>query len=272
MGRFLRVFWVFKKMFDGAANDGNILIVGKRADERKDQMNIIPNHCASAFVFGGRARFELRNPVSEKSFRLHVRMKKDRDGLGCKFFVHDITTSDYGAYLGFVEGSKDADGVFIPMIEGGLIAGRRGRPEADAFKAIDWAMAHGFGDVEIAHEGRCGVCGRRLDDDISVAMGIGPVCAKRRGLKRELPAQAELATGVIADAKRIAGAVGERAPFPFRNERQAALYVFRMTDGGNLSVIEAIEMLSENPEEAEELATVTVLDSTLRDWINREVA
>lgn len=36
-----------------------------------------------------------------------------------------------------------------------------------------------FRQVTVTHDGRCGVCGRRLDTPESVARGLGPVCAGR---------------------------------------------------------------------------------------------
>ena len=34
-------------------------------------------------------------------------------------------------------------------------------------------------DLIITHIGRCGACRRELTDEVSIARGIGPVCAKR---------------------------------------------------------------------------------------------
>jgi len=36
-------------------------------------------------------------------------------------------------------------------------------------------------DLTIEHTGRCGMCRRELTDEVSIARGLGPICAKRMG-------------------------------------------------------------------------------------------
>jgi hypothetical protein len=52
----------------------------------------------------------------------------------------------------------------------------------------------------------CGVCGRELNNDISRATGIGPVCAAKIGLGRPTMAKAK---EVVAELEKLSAAQGE---------------------------------------------------------------
>ena len=95
------------------------------------------------------------------------------------FFVKLLTgpdnTSDFN-YLGtiFDDGTK-------------LIAKRGGKitPDAPSFQALKFTLAvlHSGAEFPPAfsfrHEGKCGMCGRKLTEPDSIDRGIGPICSGR---------------------------------------------------------------------------------------------
>lgn len=199
------------------------------------------------FIFAGRARFSVTNTISGRSFRFAVGMNKEKS----VFFVRDISTSDRGTYLGFM----------IADARDRLIAGRKGDDSAPAFRAFAWLLANldNLGPVAVMHEDACGRCGRRLDDPVSCALGIGPVCAKHMGISHATPEKIiEDISGPVYAAQTLAQAVGHVAGgvYPFRSEKGAGAYLDAMTDGGDLELEEALMMYADNPEEIPPLAKV----------------
>jgi hypothetical protein len=131
------------------------------------------------FIFSGKAVVTLSS-TSGTHFTFKVSAGKD----GGIFFVNYLygpNNAAWGgdwAYSGFVKSDDDGN----PTT--GLIAGRKGTPDAVSFKAFQWALAHlKHGHIPdtltIQHNVTCGVCGRELTDPISVATGIGPICRSK---------------------------------------------------------------------------------------------
>lgn len=129
------------------------------------------------FVYGGRGKFTLVSKKTGKRFTYHIKTAKAKDNNSTPLmFVRVLdgpcNQSDY-RYIGFI----NPDNV-------GLIAGRKGLPNADSFRALNWAI-HKFAaaempdELEIWHSGACGACGRELTVPESIATGLGPVCAKK---------------------------------------------------------------------------------------------
>lgn len=127
-----------------------------------------------AFILGGNATFTLKSLKTEKRFTYQVKEADDKKGF---FFVKVLAgpdnRTDY-TYLGFV---KDP---YLPK----LIAGKKGRPDAPSFKALDWFLSKAWAldipdGVEFWHAGRCCSCNRMLTDPASIERGIGPECAKK---------------------------------------------------------------------------------------------
>jgi len=123
------------------------------------------------FIFGGNATFTMTSAASGQHFTYKVRQKDETT----PFFVSvryktDGDWTDY-RYIGFLHGSDRAN----------LIAGRKGCPDSDSFKALRWALQHLCtrkipDQLTIQHEGACCVCNRPLTDPESIRLGIGPVC------------------------------------------------------------------------------------------------
>ena len=107
---------------------------------------------------------EGRYAVPDGSTRLKVRISKPTEGRWAGFiFVKDA--SEYG--VGERYGQQRPGGAY----GGGII------DELEAILADPRAASTRYGLLV----GRCGVCNRHLEDEASVAEGIGPVCASRLG-------------------------------------------------------------------------------------------
>jgi hypothetical protein len=130
---------------------------------------------ALEFIFAGNATFTTVSQVTGTRFTFKVRKGQDEIA---PFFAAVLSGPDNGSdfeYLGF-----------IPVQEtDNLIAGRKGKPNAKSFKALQWvlrALHQGRipAALEIWHEGRCGACGRKLTVPSSIETGMGPECARKK--------------------------------------------------------------------------------------------
>jgi hypothetical protein len=129
------------------------------------------------FVYGGNAKFTLVSKKTSKRFTYHIRAAKKRHKddnplLFVRVLDGPCNQSDY-RYIGYI----------IPQ-KVGLVAGKKGLPTADSYRALNWAInkfaAEEMPDeLELWHSGNCGACGRELTVPESIATGLGPVCAKR---------------------------------------------------------------------------------------------
>ena len=93
------------------------------------------------------------------------------------FFVKLLTGPDNTSNFSYL-GTIFDDGTKLVAKKGGSIT-----PAAPSFKALNFTLAviHSGGEFPPAfsfrHEGRCGMCGRKLTDPESIDRGIGPHCA-----------------------------------------------------------------------------------------------
>tara|TARA_Y100000310_G_scaffold91334_1_gene88672 strand:+ start:981 stop:1442 length:462 start_codon:yes stop_codon:yes gene_type:complete len=66
-----------------------------------------------------------------------------------------------------------------------LTAKSRASDDAQSVKVLRWVLAMIWNDrqfpegYDVLHEGRCGICGRRLTVPESIKNGIGPICMAR---------------------------------------------------------------------------------------------
>ncbi len=136
---------------------------------------------AKTFILGGSAVFTITSLKTGKHFTFKVKEKKEKELNGPNMrFVNvlagpDNQSFDDSVYIGFIpsDGSK-------------IVAGKKGKPDAPSFKALEWVLAHLNNDnlpeqVKIQHEGRCCRCNRVLTHPDSIDNGIGPECAKHFG-------------------------------------------------------------------------------------------
>lgn len=132
---------------------------------------------AKRFMLAGNATVTLKSLKTGTHFTFKISERKEGDGT---LFVGVLTGPDNETdyrYLGYIR-------------RGVLFVGRTMRkpndvlPTAPSAKAFRWTyeqLAKGKmpPDLRVYHEGRCGRCGRKLTNPVSIATGIGPECAGR---------------------------------------------------------------------------------------------
>ena len=129
------------------------------------------------FITGGKAFFTIVSSDTGVRYTFKVSQKENDDGSLSPFFVSILTGPDNWSnyrYLGTISHS------------GRYAHGRKSKisDKAPSARCISWLLSNvhdseQMARIEFWHEGRCGVCGRKLTVPESVASGIGPVCAGR---------------------------------------------------------------------------------------------
>ena len=123
------------------------------------------------FIFSGKAVVTLTS-TSGTHFTFKLSQSDDER----VFFVKHLFGSD---------NSWNGDWAFLGIVfdnnHSRLVAGKKGKSNADSFKALAWTLQHlAAGSVPealtIQHNDACGRCGRDLTDPVSVALGLGPIC------------------------------------------------------------------------------------------------
>ena len=146
---------------------------------------------ALRFIFAGKATVTLTSKATGEHFTYRVDKGKEENA---PYFVKVLNGPDNYAnymYIGFIQDPAAALGekgrpVHISRTAG-LIAGRKGHPDAPSFKAFAWALRYLKERNEvpeqmtIQHEGKCCRCSRKLTHPDSIASGIGPECASKMG-------------------------------------------------------------------------------------------
>lgn len=128
------------------------------------------------FLFAGKASFVVENTtgitVTVKLTACRYKGTKTPTG---RFFVNVRLQNGEWTYLGIVN----------PAIGRIKLTPKSRAGRADlVFRVAQWAIAgimQGYNfptNYRIEHTGRCGRCGKMLRDDVSIARGIGPDCAK----------------------------------------------------------------------------------------------
>ena len=136
------------------------------------------------FLSGGNAKFTIQSKKTGKHFTFKVSQgwdgKSNKRDTTTPFFVSVLNGPDNEAdfmFIGFIPLNKMA------FRRPELVAGRKGRPDAPSFKALDWVLKRLTQnvlpeDLEVQHEGHCCRCGRTLTHPDSLKSGIGPECRK----------------------------------------------------------------------------------------------
>ncbi len=129
------------------------------------------------FITGGKAFFTIVSSDTGDRYTFRVSQKENDDGSMSPFFVSILTGPDNWSnyrYLGTISNS------------GRYSHGKKSKISHDAPSArcINWLTMNLRDETQLAriefwHEGRCGVCGRKLTVPESVEKGIGPVCDGR---------------------------------------------------------------------------------------------
>ncbi len=131
------------------------------------------------FMLAGNAHvtFQSRRTGTRFTYRIRAAEPRQGDVNPPPHFVAVLTAPDHYDYLGCIYGNR-------AYAHGRKSHLSSGAPSAIAFA---WVWKHLFEgtmhpELAVYHEGRCGVCSRRLTTPESVATGIGPTCRERLGL------------------------------------------------------------------------------------------
>ena len=118
------------------------------------------------FILGGKAEFTLKNTNTDISYQYRVNKK------GNLYFIKVRTNSHkYWHYAGFLNENY------------AFIKGNKGeyRYDSPQIKGILYALKHTNKlnkPMVMYHHGKCACCGKKITDEESVRLGIGPTCRK----------------------------------------------------------------------------------------------
>ena len=124
------------------------------------------------FIFGGHSEFTIKNMNSGRAFKYRVSEAKKKKDL---FYVSVNESGSY-VYAGYIQ--RDSNRLFYSKGRNGYFD-----TNTDPIKGLLWSIRKGNNPLPrpmiMLHHGKCACCGKKLDDEISVARGFGPVCWKR---------------------------------------------------------------------------------------------
>lgn len=125
------------------------------------------------FIFGGKAIFTVLNVITGNRFTYKVTRKKTiKEGEQDVLFVKVLSRPDNNSDYTFIGTIFDKD-VYRHSKKSPFGA------DCQSTKVMGWLVGNVNKlpqNVEVWHEGRCGVCGKRLTDPTSIQIGIGPKC------------------------------------------------------------------------------------------------
>ena len=128
---------------------------------------------ARAFILSGNAYLTIRSLKTQVRYTFRVKRSKSDDIYWVSTLYGVDNTSNY-SYVGMIA----SDGKF--MLTGKSRFNEKS-PQCEAFSWVwGWLREGVIKDtLEVWHEGRCGVCGRKLTVPESIEKGIGPECQKK---------------------------------------------------------------------------------------------
>lgn len=154
----------------------------------------ILSHAVLAFLLGGKALVTLLNRNTEGRFTYRIKApgktaeeRRESEIL----FVHVLTGPENGEYAPFENGSYTYIGLIIRKTGQFVLTKGSKLPMSNPRVAgFDWLMRQArkgtldrFPHVEVRHHNQCGACARTLTVPESIDTGLGPICAKRLGVK-----------------------------------------------------------------------------------------
>jgi hypothetical protein len=132
------------------------------------------------FLLGGNATFTLVSTKTSVRYTYKVQICDSNENL---YFVKVMTGSDNESdytYLGTLRTAGTAQAMILAYGHGKKSRIAQDAPSAMAFA---WFIGHLESTaIEMWHEGRCCVCGRKLTDPMSISRGIGPECQKKMAM------------------------------------------------------------------------------------------
>lgn len=144
--------------------------------------NVAQEH-ALEFMLAGRSEFTLHSTKTGQDFRLRIDRSESRNDSNYVYFVNDISSKErvYAGLLFFDSNLGEfqfRQGVKGKMSEKSLLV------RSLLFVLNKLERGETVQHLEVYHVGKCGVCGKKLTDPISIATGIGPTCAKKLNIPR----------------------------------------------------------------------------------------
>lgn len=130
------------------------------------------------FILAGNSRFTIHNKSTDGRFTYKV----FKASAGPAYYVSVCYGYEKYMYAGFLAKSEKC------VVE--YKQGCKGKLNSDSnsirvlIGVIRLAKTERLSDnIEVLHFNECGKCGRELTDPVSIKTGIGPMCAKKLGLK-----------------------------------------------------------------------------------------
>lgn len=118
------------------------------------------------FILGGKAEFTLKNTNTDVSYQYRVNKKGNLYFINVRSDSHKLWK--YAGFLNenfnFIRGNKGMFQCSSPQIKGILYALKH-------TEKLNEPMV-------MYHHGKCACCGKKLTDEESVRLGIGPTCRK----------------------------------------------------------------------------------------------
>jgi hypothetical protein len=145
-------------------------------DDAEPRAELVDPFVTIHFMLAGNAHvtFQSRRTGTRFTYRVSAAEAREGDTRTPPHFVSVLTGPDHYEYLGCIFGAQR------------YAHGRKSRIGSDAPSAVafEWVWSRLISgemhpELGIWHEGRCGACGRRLTDPLSISSGLGPVCAGR---------------------------------------------------------------------------------------------
>lgn len=133
---------------------------------------------AFAFILAGNSTVTFKSIPTKQRFTYKIKSAKFNGKLNENLkFVSLMTATDKFSYMGIL--SKDSYGWNFRRTQKSKVLSSE-----VSYKAFCWVFNKlqnkvEISEVEIWHEGRCGVCGKTLTVPENISLGIGPQCAKK---------------------------------------------------------------------------------------------
>lgn len=144
------------------------------------ERNQISEHKLIArFVLGGNAYFTVVNPDAGSRYTFRVSQRTNDDGSTTPHFVGVLSGPDNTrsySYLGVIFNGKEYRRTSKSRIS---VDAPSAKCFAWLWKVLTSGSQKALDRIEFWHEGRCGVCGRKLTVPHSIEAGIGPVCERK---------------------------------------------------------------------------------------------
>lgn len=132
-----------------------------------------------SFAMAGNSRFVIKNERTGRHFAYKLKKADDdKRGRNDAYFVNVATGYEKYSYAGMLIVSPNGSMKFL--------RGKKGNSEADSppIAGLVYVLERAArgrlpANVVVFHVGKCGRCGRTLEDPESIKLGLGPICRTR---------------------------------------------------------------------------------------------